>query len=301
MSYSLQIQSVIYRNEKKSLYKAIDSIANAIRVNKKTTKELNNVVLTYGDASADPVFSEEEITNITKKFEDDFEFKYVFFNENTGSARGHNKLGAMCKADFMQIMNPDVILCPRFFSMMLKPFSDETLLAGITEARQTPVEHPKDYDRKTLETGWATTACALFRTEDFNKIGGFDEKSFFMYCDDLDFSWQMRLLGKKIYYRPDCIVFHAKTLNANGTWNPTSAEVYYSAEAALLLAYKWSNEEKCRQIYNTYINSEDENLHKAAQHFDELRRTDRLPKQLDPEHKIAEFIGSYYTVHRFPL
>ena len=191
MSVSLQIQSVIYHNEKESLMRALSSVANAIRVNREMTGELGEVTLCYGDASAQAVFSASEISEITERFAPYFAFRYVFFDENTGSAKGHNRLGELCESEYMMIMNPDVLLCPRFFGNMLGMFADSAKNAGMVEARQTPVEHPKEYDRETLETDWATTACAIFSTEIFRQLRGFDCDTFFLYCDDVDFSWRV--------------------------------------------------------------------------------------------------------------
>ena len=300
MAVTLQIQSVIYHNEKASLMRALDSIANAIRVNRETTKELGEVVFCYGDASSARVFSNEEVAEIQARFGEWFAFRYVFFNENTGTARGHNRMGEECTSDYMMIMNPDVLVCPNLFANMLEYLLDPSKEAGMIEARQTPIEHPKEYDRQTLETEWATTACAIFPTELFREINGFDAETFFLYCDDLDFSWRIRLAGKKVYYRPDCVVFHAKRLSGKGSWQPTSAEIYFSREAALLMAYKWSNKELFEMMYEQFSNG-DEICLKAVAHFDEMKKSGRLPKQLDAEGKVARFVGDYYTDHRFVL
>lgn len=300
MAVSLQVQSVIYHNQKESLHRAITSLANAIRVNRDTTKELGEVTVWYGDASSDPIFSNEEVAKIADEFQDYFTFRYKFFGENTGSAKGHNLIGAEGDSEYMMIMNPDVVVCPRFFEMMLKPFADESKKAGMVEARQTPVEHPKEYDKKTFETEWCTTACAIFSRETFNQVNGFDNETFFLYGDDLDFSWRVRLLDKKLYYRPDCVVYHAKGLSAGAKWQPTSAEVYYSMEVALLMAYKWSNKKRFNKLYRMFSNSGAEGK-KVIARFEEMKKQGKLPKRLDPEHKVARFVGDLYCDHRFAL
>ena len=66
MSVSLQIQSVIYHNEKESLKRALQSLANAVRVNRNTGKELGEVFVCYGDASSAPIYTEEEIADMLK-------------------------------------------------------------------------------------------------------------------------------------------------------------------------------------------------------------------------------------------
>lgn len=299
---SIQIQSVLFNNEKFALKKSLDSLANSIKVNRNSKIFVDRVTVYYGDASPERLFENVEVDSIQEEYKEYFNFKYIFFNENTGSAKGHNILGKECTSEYMIIMNPDVVVCPKFLSKIIAPFIyDANNSIGMTEARQTPVEHPKCYDRQTLETDWATTACAMFKSEDFRILNGFDAQTFFLYCDDLDFSWRMRLLGKKILYIPDCIVFHAKTLSANGAWQPTNSEIYYSAEAALLVAYKWSAQKKFDEIYNNFKNSNNVTLIKAAHHFDELKEKCKLPEQLDKNHKVAKFIGNFYTKHRFVL
>jgi len=209
-------------------------------------------------------------------------------------------LGKDCTSDFMLIMNPDVLVCPRLFSNMLEPLLDPDSDAGLVEARQTPVEHPKEYDRQTLETEWAATACAMFSTETFRTLNGFDSDTFFLYCDDVDFSWRVRLLGKKLIYRPDCVVFHAKRLSASATWTPTSAEIYFSQEAALMMAYKWSNQERFKKLYRQFQNG-DEVGKKIVKKFDDMKAAGKLPLQLDPEHKVAKFYDDYYAKNRYAL
>ena len=301
MSVTLQVQSVIYHNEPHHLLRALDNLANAVRVNREQGGVLGAVTVCYGDASCAPVFSEAEVTQITERFAPFFTFRYRFFQKNTGSALGHNLLGESCESDYMMIMNPDVVLCPTFFAGMLAPFFDPALQAGMTEARQTPIEHPKEFNRTTLETDWATTACAIFPTELFRALEGFDAQTFFLYCDDLDFSWRLRLLGKKIYYRPDCPVYHAKRLSAKAQWQPTSAEVYYSQEAALFMAYKWSNPKRFSALYDAFVAEDSENSRRVIAEFEARKAAGTLPTPLDPTHKVAKFLGDYYTEHRYIL
>lgn len=302
MGKSLQIQCVLYGNEKEGLFRSLDSLYQAvINYRKASNNELSNFFVCYGDASKDRIFSETEIEEITNKYKSSFDFKYIFFNFNTGSAKGHNLLGENCMTDYMQIMNPDVIVCPQFFTEIMLPFGNKELNAGMVEARQAPIEHPKEYDINTGETSWATTACAIFPTQLFHKLKGFDNETFFLYCDDLDFSWRLRLLGKKIIYQPSAIVFHAKRLSSDGVWQATPAEIYYSAEAALFMAHKWSNPKLCKKLYDDFSKSGNENLIKAANEYLARKNGGTLPNPLDKDHKVATFVGNFYTEHRFSL
>ena len=54
------------------------------------------------------------------------------------------------------------------------------------------------------------TACGgifMFRRETYEATGGFDE-DLFLYHEDHDLSWQIRLLGKKIMVTPKAVIYH---------------------------------------------------------------------------------------------
>ena len=52
-------------------------------------------------------------------------------------------------------------------------------------------------------------AFLMFRREVYEKIGGLDE-SYFMYGEDIDYSWRIRLAGWKNYYLPETSIIHYK-------------------------------------------------------------------------------------------
>lgn len=297
-TFSIQVQSVVYKNEKANLFGAIAAMSNAVRVYNKIDGGNCTLDFVYGDGSPELVMQPEDVAEIQKKYGEYVNFRYQPFGENTGSAKGHNILAKDVKTDYIMIMNPDVKVSPHFLREAMKPFADEKV--GMVEARQTPLEHQKEYDIKTLETEWATTACAIIRRDIFEQLEGFDYKTFFLYCDDLDFSWRLRLAGYKIIYQPLAPVYHAKTLNIDGSWMPTNAERYYSAEAAILMAYKWSNPERMEKLLQQF-DAESDITRKAAAEFRRRQQEGTLPQPIDPEHKIARFIGDFYSENRFVL
>ena len=288
---TIQVQSVIYNNDKKSLERTIDYLANAVKVEVNEGHLIQRVKLKYGDASENPVFTLDELEQIRQKYRDLLEIEYVIFGFNTGSAKGHNLLAEKCESDYILILNPDIILSPRCLVELIKPFSNGRV--GIVEARQTPIEHQKDYDKNTLETAWATTACAMVPTTVFNEAEGFDSDTFFLYCDDVDFSWRVRLLGYKIIYQPSAVVYHAKRIDAEGKWIPTKSEVYYSAEASLMMAYKWSNNELVENLLEQYEKMTGVQK-EIAEKFKQKMRSGKLPAQIDKKHKVSKFCGWYY-------
>lgn len=290
-SITVQVQSVIFGNDKDAVKKSIEYLANAVRVEQLEGHLISYVRLKYGDASPDPVFEFEEIKQIRQQYKDVLDIEYVVFGFNTGSARGHNLLAEKCDSDYIIFLNPDIYLAPRCLIELIKPFSDNRV--GMSEARQSPIEHQKDYDIATLETAWAATACAAVPTEIFNKVNGFDSDTFFLYCDDVDFSWRVRLLGYKIIYQPAAVAYHAKRISTDGKWEPTDSEIYYSAEASLMMAYKWSNNKLVKTLLESYEQSSDVRK-KIADIFKKKRDAGELPDQINKNQKTIKISGWYY-------
>jgi GT2 family glycosyltransferase len=128
-------------------------------------------------------------------------------SRNTGFARGVNLLSRQSQAEFMFLLNPDTELQPGCLETLLARAQTDDRI-GICEAKQFPREHPKAYDAVTGETTWCSGAAALVRRPVFEKLGGFDERLYFMYCEDIDLSWRMWLTGWKCIYAPDAVVHH---------------------------------------------------------------------------------------------
>lgn len=290
---SIQMQAVIYHNRKENLIKTLENMHNALCAAHDLVGRADFV---FGDASSTPVLTEADVAELNGRFGDRICLRYTFFNENTGFGKGQNLLGADCHTDYILIMNPDIIVPPTFFKEMLAPFSDPAV--GMTEARQTPIEHHKAYDLQTMETGWASLACALVPTSLWNRLRGIDSDSFFMYCEDVDFSWRIRLLGYKIIYCPKAPVYHAKRISAHGHWQPTRSEVYYSAESGLMMAHKWSRPKLKKQLLQRYLAGDD--MHREiAEKFMEKERKGLLPTPIDPKHTVSYFKDGFYTDNRF--
>lgn len=295
---TIQVQSVIYQNDPASLRRTIEHLANAIRVERESVAQLGGVKLIYGDASPEPILTEADLSALCAAFGADLEIEYRFFGFNSGTAKGHNLLAEGSRADYFMIMNPDILMSPRTLIEMMALMDDAD--TGMVEARQTPLEHPKEYDLETLETDWATTACALIRADVFRKLNGFDSDTFFLYCDDVDFSWRVRLAGFKVRYQPLAPVYHAKHLDSKGKWIATGAEVYYSAEASLLMAHKWSNPKLVKKLLRIFSGASGAQQD-AAKTFIKRRKEGTLPTPIDPEHKVASFRDWNYSGMRFVL
>lgn len=132
----------------------------------------------------------------------------VYKNEKQlGFGAAHNFLFARVKpAAFFVIINPD-IYCSKGLVENLLQASEEGRDIGIVEARQLPYAHPKGYDRKTMETTWASGACMLVNPKFYAQAGGFDE-AFWMYCEDVELSWRCWLSGYRVIHCPRAVAYH---------------------------------------------------------------------------------------------
>ncbi|WP_243039096.1 glycosyltransferase family 2 protein [Dyella sedimenti] len=302
----LRVHSVLYGNDPERIEQTVAHLNRAADL-AISGGAAASVSLTYGDSSPSPVLSSDFLDRVRANSPALRSVDYVHFDGNLGSAKGHNTLidDAESKAregvelDAILIMNPDVMLAPDTLIELLRPTSNPRV--GMVEARQLPIEHPKEYDRSSGETSWATTACALIPIKVLRELNGFDNESFFLYCDDVDFSWRARLAGYQVIYQPSAVVFHDKRLSKNGQWAPTASEQYYSAEAALIMAHKYSRPDIAEKLFKSFSESDTPHLKRAAAEYAERKASNRLPTPIDPEGRVAEFLGDHYTKHRYAL
>jgi GT2 family glycosyltransferase len=155
---------------------------------------------------------------------------------NNGFARGINLLAAQSQAEFMFLLNPDTRLESGCLETLLARARSEPRM-GICDAKQLPREHPKAWDKATGETSWCSGAAALIRREAFDQVGGFDERLFFMYCEDVDLSWKFWLSGWKCIYVPAATVQHFTQDVIPG--KRRTLENYLSFRNSLFLYYRF--------------------------------------------------------------
>lgn len=295
---TLQIQTVLYKTPRVSVDRFMSTIAQAGLIAKKSGS-VESVYLAMGDCSPLRTLAKDGVPELTQALSDAGidRFSYDFFDGNVGSAAGHNRLFHKFDSELVLILNPDVVASPYLIDELLLRFGDPQI--GLVEGRQLPIEHPKDYDPESGETSWATTACAMMSRNIIKEVGDFDSDSFFLYCDDVDYSWRIRLAGYKVIFHPPARVFHDKRLDRQGHMQIGSAEEYYAAEAALMMTYKWSRPDLV-ETYMAALEGGSELQRKAVEAFRKKRREGRLPRPLDPDHKVGEFHDfGHWARHRW--
>jgi len=170
---------------------------------------------------------------------------------NNGFARGMNLLAGQGTGEFIFMLNPDTELEEGCLERLLNRAQEDPAI-GMCEARQQPREHPKVYDAQTGETTWCTGAAVLLRRKAFEEVGGFDERIFFMYCEDVDLSWKFWLRGWKCIYVPDAIVRHYTQDIIPG--KKRTVENYFSFRNSLFLFYRFGCWKDNRVLFDFLLN-----------------------------------------------
>ena len=295
---SLQIQSVLFGNDIIHLDRSLDSLSRAIELAIEGGV-IDRALVSYGDCSPLPTLTAEALAARSERLREGGAdgLRYTFFDENLGSAEGNNRQWADTDADLIFILNPDTVVAPDTLIELISPLRQPGV--GIVEARQLPIEHAKDYDPVTGDTSWASGACSMVPMSVIREIAGYDSHGFFLYCDDVDFSWRARLAGYRIVHQPSARVFHDKRLTADGSWTVTAAEEYWSAEGALVLAHKYSRPDRVREIRKDLLAHGSERQRKAVGDFDRRAQEERLPEPIDAGHVVGQFFDGNYAKHRY--
>lgn len=187
----LDIVFVTYNSEK-WLDQNINSILNS-------DYNLKNISLYYSDNfSTDDTL--KKLLEFQKKYGKKFNnFEIIKNKKNYGFGLGNNKGAAKGDSDHILFLNIDTEIEKDTFKKLELELKKSSPEVGAFELRQKPYEHPKYFDPLTGYTTWASGACLVLKREIFELIKGFD-KNIFMYCEDVDISWNIRKHGYKIKY-----------------------------------------------------------------------------------------------------
>lgn len=134
-------------------------------------------------------------------------FEIIQSGYNAGFGIGSNTSAYAGNGDLVFFYNVDTAIDPDAFSILSEEAENSPRSIGAFEMRQLPYEYPKYYNPVTLETSWASGAALALKRDVFEKTRGFDER-IFMYCEDVDLSWRIRLAGYTIKYLPSATTQH---------------------------------------------------------------------------------------------
>jgi GT2 family glycosyltransferase len=181
--------------------------------------------------------------------------------ENTGFAQGNNI--AMERAlnkgfDYIFLLNQDTIVEPDFLTKIVKLAESDDNIGSVQpkimlypdKDQVNSMGNAIHYlgfgfssggyqefkgDLKPKEVTYASGAAVLYKAAVLEKVGLFDPE-FFMYHEDLDLGWRIRMAGYKNMLVPDAVIYHKFEFSK-------SVKKYYYMERnrfiTILENYKW--------------------------------------------------------------
>ena len=295
---SVRIQVVLFRQQRADLWRLVPGVAAAARVAVEGNY-VGTVTLALGDCSPRPTVEDQDLRGLEELATSSglATMSYEYFNANLGSSGGSNRLAEGAEENFILVLNPDTYPAPTLLTRMLARFHDPSV--GAVDAHQVPLEHPKEFDPVTGDTSWLSGSCLLVRNDVFQALSGFDSEHFFLYCDDVDFSWRIRLRGLRTVHEPRAVVFHDKRIGVDGQIVATPLEAFYGGLARLMLAHKFDRPDVLAETVAA-IDADGCADQRAA--LDEWRRREArgaLPEVLSGAGSVAQFVGGEYARHRF--
>jgi GT2 family glycosyltransferase/glycosyltransferase involved in cell wall biosynthesis len=99
-------------------------------------------------------------------------------------------------------------------------------------------------DRAT-DVLFASGAAMVMPADVFERVGGFDDR-YFMFFEDVDLGWRLWLLGYRVRYVPDSLVFHKhhRSMTSYGSWR----EQYLLERNALFTIFKNYDDEHLGRV-----------------------------------------------------
>jgi hypothetical protein len=293
----LRVQTVLYSHELRQLWRLARGLDAAAR---KVIDAglIDRIEWALGDSSSSPAIDARDpqlilegtstaLSNVT----------YEFFGANLGSSGGQNRLAEGHAFDYLLVLNPDTYPSPTALLELVRAFDQPHI--GIVEARQLPLEHPREYDLVTGETSWASGFCMLVRRKVFDELDGFDSEHFLLHCDDVDFSWRARAAGYGVVVAPYAAVFHDKRPSPGDAWPTPDHEVYHSILGRLMLAERWGRPDIVEETIELVEADSSEVRRAALTEFRMRLATGKVPSPQFNADKIAQFVDGEYARHRF--
>ncbi|OGH14145.1 MAG: hypothetical protein A2860_03950 [Candidatus Levybacteria bacterium RIFCSPHIGHO2_01_FULL_37_33] len=258
--------SIINFNGRENTLACLDSI-------KKTNIsdfKLNIVVIDNGS---------KEKLNLTQDYLGSIPLKIIVKEKNLGFTGGHNvgiNYALSKNADYVLVLNNDVIVDPNLISQLIKTLDKNSRYAvaspkiyfapgfeyhkdGYKQSEKGNViwyaggqmdwenviarhrgvdEVDKGQYQQMEETDFATGACFLINREMLERVGFFDDK-YFLYYEDSDLSQRIRRAGYKIIYAPDAVLWHRNAAAAGGSGSPL--QDYYISRNRLLFGLRYAS------------------------------------------------------------
>jgi GT2 family glycosyltransferase len=160
---------------------------------------------------------------VKEKFGNDPRLRIVKNRENLGFAEGNNVGARYARGDFLVFLNNDTEVHPDWLRELVKtalsdkkvgiaicriltPSSPKGLLVGNVDKYGNGVLMPLKNGAEDVEV-IASGPAFLIKRHIWDEVGGFDSK-YFIYVEDIDLAWRVKLLGYRIVPSFNSVVYH---------------------------------------------------------------------------------------------
>jgi len=196
---------------------------------------------------------------------------------NMGFARGHNEGIARTTGQYVCLLNQDVILDPAFLVAVTTALANRPEAAAVQAKvlrlldggeRSSTLDTTGlvfHRDRRILSRGQgeddadqyehgggvfgADGPCPVYRRLALEQAreprggGGWEylDEDFFLYHEDTDLAWRLRLMGWDTIYEPGAVAWHARGFSAEATSSVTAIALHHRRTSRSANVYAWRN------------------------------------------------------------
>jgi len=201
-----------------------------------------------------------EVEQLDKNYGD--KTHIIYCEENLGFSGGNNvgiKYSLESNADYILLLNNDVIVEPNFLEILLNKFNTDSK-SGVVAPRINYFNEPNkiwteggkisrirgsgfavsdkletEIPQTDRNVNFVSGCCMLIKREVFRNVGLFDER-YFLYVEDTDFCYRLNKAGYKIYVTPRSKIYHK--VNRSAIKNFSELPLYYTTRNRLYFAKK---------------------------------------------------------------
>jgi GT2 family glycosyltransferase len=249
---------IVNWNSSNQLYDAILSLINF------GDGIVNEVIVIDNNSNDDSISNLNIFTSLP------FSLKIIINKINIGFGSACNQGATICTSELILFLNPDARLCSGTLSKVLlflrEPESYDVGICGVQLINEYGVvarscsrfpmshmflfqslglnkikllrrfgHHMEDWDHvQTRQVDQVIGAFFLVRHSLYKALGGFDER-FFVYFEEVDFSYRAMLSGYKSVYISESQAFHA---GGGTSYQVKDLRLFYSLRSRLLYGYK---------------------------------------------------------------
>jgi GT2 family glycosyltransferase len=129
---------------------------------------------------------------------------------NVGYTQGMNIGIKRARGDFLALLNADLRLNPDWLKELMNTITQDSSIGACSGKQYSfsgVLQDMSKYQINNSELSSVSGCAFLCSKKALEKVGLFDER-LFMYFDEIDLCWRMRLAGYKCVYVPKAVIYH---------------------------------------------------------------------------------------------